>query len=274
MVELGKQWSESYPRPRSYQGPQLALVEPTNAGWDAGREQRDRRFAERERGGWGNPAEHQHYQDARADPPLGYYRTGEAGTAQRVLPGMEMTSKQHVGLLVRHLNEKFAQRRREEGYDPVDPMVEGGSFVSTGRDARLMLQLHHHPESPFHPDQWSTGDPDEDHWHQQSYGGVPDPAPQAVLDWTGYTDRQPGWEARKHRQGEIKEASIGGLHGEGGQGAEDWKGHGVMSAMFTTARRIAAEHPDVAEPRHSPLRTEQGVEWSQSQMRKHGEEVW
>lgn len=272
-MELGRQWTAHEPS----RWAEPALFDPTTEGRESGRHAFEQRFRERERGGFGNPAQYQHHLEATADPPPDYYRTGQPGEAQRALPGMEMTPQQHVDLLVDHLNRGYDKRQRDEGYVDVDPMVQRGLFTTTGRRSAIALQLHHHPDSPFHEDQWNTGDPEEDHYHHQSYGGVRDHPPEAVLDWEGYSDRQPLWAHSAHKphlQGEIKEASIGGLHGAGGEGADAWKGHGVMSSMFATAKRIAAEHPEVAEPRHSPTRTEEGVDWSQSQMRKHGEEVW
>jgi hypothetical protein len=268
---LGHQWEHA---PSKYGDP--TLFDPTSEGRESGRRQMEQTYNERERGGWGNPAHVQHYMDSRADPPSGYYKTGEPGTAQGALPGMEMTPQQHVDTLVNHLNTRYHAQQRGEGYEDTYPMVQKGRFANTGRSAAIGLLMEHHPESPYHSDQWDSGDPEEDHWHHQSYGPRQEP-PEAVLDWQGYDAQQPEWahsSTKPHLQGEIKEASIGGLHNEGDEGADAWKGHGVMSAMFTTAKRIAAEHPGVPEPRHSPTRTEEGTEWSQSQMRKHGEEVW
>lgn len=49
---------------------------------------------------------------------------------------------------------------------------------------------------------------------------------------------------------------------------------GTASKMHAVARRIASEHPDIAMPRHSEHRTEEGVAWSRKEMKKYGEQVW
>lgn len=49
---------------------------------------------------------------------------------------------------------------------------------------------------------------------------------------------------------------------------------GTASKMHAVARRIASENADIAMPRHSVQRTDEGVAWSQKEMRKHGEQVW
>lgn len=48
---------------------------------------------------------------------------------------------------------------------------------------------------------------------------------------------------------------------------------GGAGKMLETAERLAAEH-GMAYPKHSWDRSVQGVQWSQKQMRKRGEQVW
>jgi hypothetical protein len=55
---------------------------------------------------------------------------------------------------------------------------------------------------------------------------------------------------------------------------QSYKRQGVADDMLTTAEKIAMEHPDIAMPKHSETRSDQGVKWSQNMMRKRGQQVW
>ena len=84
------------------------------------------------------------------------------------------------------------------------------------------------------------------------------------------------------------------LHHEGdGTSHLIWKGHqrtedyrpgeivtidseqkGDAAAMHDTARKIAADNPHIAFPKHSPIRTDEGDAWVRKEQRRHGEQEW
>ena len=46
------------------------------------------------------------------------------------------------------------------------------------------------------------------------------------------------------------------------QVVERYQRRGVATALWREAQRLAAENPDIPEPRHSPARTESGNAWA------------
>ena len=75
----------------------------------------------------------------------------------------------------------------------------------------------------------------------------------AYLVWSGHRASDPG---------EIQMVQAGEHRGE-------------AAAMHATARRISQENAmDVPTPRHSVLRTPEGMQWSRKEMKKYGEQVW
>jgi hypothetical protein len=91
----------------------------------------------------------------------------------------------------------------------------------------------------------------------------PDSYPLAQLSWAK-KDTPTGEEGYGMKPGEI-----GMVHVHAGLRKE-----GFASDMLKTAETIAMEHPDYAMPKHSDTRSDQGVKWSQSMMRKRGQQVW
>jgi GNAT superfamily N-acetyltransferase len=77
------------------------------------------------------------------------------------------------------------------------------------------------------------------------------------------------WAKRGVERWEAQPGEIGMIHTE-----PHLQNRGVASAMFSTAEAIAREHPSYSTPKHSGIRSRMGVQWSRSQMRKRGQQVW
>jgi hypothetical protein len=54
----------------------------------------------------------------------------------------------------------------------------------------------------------------------------------------------------------------------------DRRKSGVASDMLSTAEKIASEHDEISQPRHSDIRTDRGVKWSRAKMAERKEQVW
>lgn len=150
-------------------------------------------------------------------------------------------------------------------------------------------QLGLFPESDTEIDHWArrqtpAGYPPSRYYEQHTHeepalpGMELSPHEHARAAGMEYTFHPGGQWAEPHHRLDYNESYLKWAHHTSSHPGEIMfvrsESSGDAAAMHAVARKIAMEHPDVPLPRHSGIRTSEGVPWSQKEMRKYNEEEW